>query len=299
MTFHGIFPACVTPFIDGKASPDAMQANISRWLGTGVHGVLIFGSTGEFMYLEDDERRTLLRAAREATPAHVQFLAGCGAETTGRTIRYLHESAEDGAQAGLVVTPVYYTRGKTDAQRRYFEDVADASPIPVLIYNVPLFTDYELPVEVIADLSRHPNIIGIKDSSGNAARVAAEVRLAANNFDVFSGNPNLAFPSLSVGAIGGIYAFGNIIPEIFVAMYDAVQAADLKRAAALQSVVAALFAEIGAMGIPAIKTILKHRGFTPGIPRPPLQPLAPEVEARVISAFEKVTAEAIPYLVGD
>jgi len=288
MKLHGIVPACVTPFIEDKASPEAMQANIARWLKVGVHGFLIFGSTGEFMYLEADERRAVLQAAREAVPADHFILAGCGAESTRQTLRNLVWAAEDGANAALVVTPVYYTRGNIEAQRRHFLTLAEESPIPLLIYTVPAFTAYDLPIELIAELATHPNIIGIKDSSGDLKRVALQIGIQEReDFTLFAGSPNLAYPALSMGAAGSITAFGNIVPELMVALWNAVQARDLTRAAGLQRAITELHGAIGPLGIPAIKALLNYRGYQAGEPRSPLAPLDEAITEMAIAAWKQ------------
>ncbi len=288
MRYQGIVPACVTPFIDDRASPKAMQANIARWLEVGVHGFLIFGSTGEFVYLEPEERREVLRAAREVIPDTHFLLAGCGAESTRQTLRHLEWAAEDGADAALVVTPVYYTRDDTDAQRRHFLFLADRSPIPIFLYTVPAFTAYDLPVSLIEELAQHPNIVGIKDSSGDLKRVVLQIHIQEEgDFTLFAGSPNLAYPALIMGAAGSITALANIVPEMFVALWNAVQGKDLVRAAALQRAITQLHGTIGPMGIPAMKAILNHRGYQAGEPRLPLAPLNQEKEAKAIAAWKQ------------
>ena len=288
MRFQGIVPACVTPFIDGRASPEAMQANIARWLDAGVHGFLVFGSTGEFMYLDAEERRAVLQAAREAIPDTHFLLAGCGAESTRQTLRNLEWAAEDGADAALVVTPVYYTRGNADAQRRHFLTLADRSPIPILLYTVPAFTAYDLPVSLIEELAQHPNIVGIKDSSGDLKRVVLQIHIQEEgDFTLFAGSPNLAYPALIMGAAGSITAFANIVPEMLVGLWKAVREKDLVRAAALQRAITQLHGQIGPMGIPAIKAILNHRGYQAGEPRLPLAPLDEASAERAIAAWRQ------------
>lgn len=289
---HGIIPACVTPFIDDHASPEAMAANIERWLPTGVDGFLIFGSTGEFVYVDDDERQPVLEAARAAIPPHKTMLVGCGGESRRRTLRYLRQAAETGADAALVVTPVYYTRGRSAAQRAFYQTIAEHSPLPVLMYNVPPFTAYELPVDLILELAQQPNIIGIKDSSGDPKRVSRQLAQAPADFAIFSGNPNALLQALAMGAAGGILAFGNIIPEVIVALAQAVQANDLPRAASLQMALSSLHSEIADYGIPGIKAILEHRGLAPGHPRLPLLPLSPEQRQQTIAAWERCMAAA-------
>jgi len=288
MNLHGIVPACVTPFINHHASPEAMQANIARWEQAGVHGYLIFGSTGEFMYLGDDERRAVLQAARAAIPQEKFLLAGCGAESTAKTLQYLQWAAEDGADAALVVTPVYYTRGKTEAQRLHFLALANESPIPLLLYTVPAFTAYDLPLSLIEELASHPNIVGIKDSSGDLKRVALQIGIQeSQDFTLFAGSPNLAYPALSMGAAGSITAFSNIIPELMVALWQAVQDKEMARAAGLQRAITELHGKIGPMGIPAIKALLNYRGYQAGAPRSPLAPLDKASREMAIAAWKQ------------
>lgn len=269
-----------------------MSANVSRWLAAGVHGVLVFGSTGEYVYLEDGERRDLLQAARDAVPQDRLLFVGCGAESTTVALRYLREAAADGADAALVVTPVYYTRGNTEAQRYHFETLADQSPIPVLLYTVSPFTAYDLPVDLILDLARHPNIVGIKDSSSDLKRVALQLTAAPAEFAIFSGSPDLAFAALSMGAAGSIMAYGNIVPEIMVSLWDAVGTGDLPRAVHLQRTVSAMGGSLGRFGIPGIKAVLNHRGFVAGEPRAPLRPLDASSTAAAVAAWARAMDQA-------
>ncbi|MBX7236304.1 MAG: dihydrodipicolinate synthase family protein [Caldilineales bacterium] len=275
MNLSGFLPACITPFVNQRADAAAMHDNIVRWLEIGAHGALVFGSTGEYVYVEDDERRAVLRAARRATPTDRLLLVGCGAESTTTALRYLQEAAEDGADAALVVTPVYYTRGDAAAQRRHYDFLAERSPMPVLLYTVAAYTAYDLPLEAILDLGKHPNIRGIKDSSGDLSRVITMAGAGLPDFAIFTGSPNLAFPALAMGCQGNIAALGNIIPELFVGVYRAVHEGDLSRAAELQAIITQFGAQMKRFGIPGIKAVLDRRGFVGGDPRLPLAPLSP------------------------
>lgn len=292
ITLGGILPACITPFDNGRIAPGAMAENIGRWLESGLDGVLVFGSTGEYVYLTDDERRPLLAAARRAVPSDRLFLVGCGAESTATALRYLREAADEGADAALVVTPVYYTRGDTAAQRRHYTYLADHSPIPVLLYSVAPYTAYDLPVDLILELAEHPNIVGIKDSSGDFNRLALQIRAHIPHFAVFAGSPTLIFPALSLGAAGSITALANIIPEIMVGIGRAVRAGDLNRAAELQGLVIGFAHAMRSFGIPGIKAVATHRGLHGGEPRLPLAPLSPAQVATAIAAWEQVMAQA-------
>lgn len=292
MNLSGFLPACITPFINGRADAEAMHDNILRWLEIGAHGALVFGSTGEYVYVEDDERRVVLRAARRAVPTDRLLLVGCGAESTTTALRYLQEAAEDGADAALVVTPVYYTRGDAAAQRRHYEFLAERSPLPVLLYTVAAYTAYDLPVDLILELGKHPNIHGIKDSSGDLSRVATVANAGLPDFAVFTGSPNLAFPALAMGARGNIAAFGNIIPELFVGIYRAVVAGDLAGAAELQAIVTTFGSKMARYGIPGIKAVLDQRGFAGGDPRLPLARLSPADTASALQIWRLAMARA-------
>jgi 4-hydroxy-2-oxoglutarate aldolase len=291
-TLGGILPACITPFKEDRVDPGAMAENIGCWLASGLDGVLVFGSTGEYVYLTDVERRPLLTAARRAVPPNRLLLVGCGAESTAAALRYLQEAADEGADAALVVTPVYYTRGDAAAQRRHYTFLADHSPIPVLLYSVAPYTAYDLPVDLILELAEHPNIVGIKDSSGDFNRLALQIRSHIPNFAVFAGSPTLIFPALSLGAAGSITALANIIPEIMVGIGHAVRTGDLKEAARLQSLVIGFAHAMRSFGIPGIKAVATHRGLRAGEPRAPLAPLSPAQTATAIAAWEQVMAQA-------
>lgn len=292
MNLSGFLPACITPFVAGRASAGAMHDNIVRWLEIGVHGALVFGSTGEYVYVEDDERRAVLQAARRAVPSDRLLLVGCGAESTTTALRYLQEAAEDGADAALVVTPVYYTRGDAAAQRRHYEFLAERSPIPVLLYTVAAFTAYDLSIDLILELGKHPNIRGIKDSSGELSRVITVANAALPDFAVFAGSPHLAFAALSMGAQGNIAAYGNIIPELFVGIYGAVERGDLGRAADLQAIVTQFGSKMGRFGIPGIKAVMDHRGFVGGEPRLPLAPLSPADSEMAVRVWQQAMDRA-------
>ncbi len=288
----GILPACITPFGNGKADPGAMAANIERWLQSGLDGVLVFGSTGEYVYLTDEERRPLLAAARRVIPSERLFLVGCGAESTSTALRYLQEAADEGADAALVVTPVYYTRGDTAAQRRHYLYLADHSPIPVLLYSVSPYTAYDLPVDLILELATHPNIVGIKDSSSDFNRLALQIRAQIPRFAIFAGSPTLIFPALSLGAAGSITALANIVPEILLGIGRAVRDGHLDQAARWQSLIIGFAHTMRPFGIAGIKAVAAHRGLLAGEPRAPLAPLSPAQTATAIAAWEQVMAQA-------
>jgi 4-hydroxy-2-oxoglutarate aldolase len=292
MNLNGIFPACVTPFDEaGNVAPQKFAENVARWEQAGLHGYLVLGSTGEFQYLDEPERNAMLAAARKAIPSHKTMMVGAGHETTRTTIKYCKQAAEFGADCVLVVTPVYYTRGKEDAQRRFFLDVADASPIPVLIYNVPPFTAYNLTPDFVAKLSEHPNIVGIKDSAGDAGQIADTVRLSQKDFAVFTGGARVVYQSLAMGARGAILASANPLGAQFAQIYETFKCGDHARAAQLQHETRAVEAQLAAFGIAGWKAALDVLGWYGGDPRLPILPLDAAAKAKVTGIMQSVMAQ--------
>ena len=178
MLLHGIFPAVTTPFYsDGAVYYKKIEHNIDRYSRTPVAGMVILGSTGEAVMLSDEERRQVLRASIEAAAPDKVMVAGTGAESVLETLKLTEEAARLNYDVALVRTPHFYRpQMKPDALLAFYRMVADQSPLPVLLYTVPPYTAYDLPLEVIVDLADHPNIIGIKESSGNVEKVAQMVQ---------------------------------------------------------------------------------------------------------------------------
>ncbi len=282
LNLRGIFPACITPFDnDGDVAPKKFAANVARWEQAGLHGYLVLGSTGEFVYLDEDDRARVLEAAREAIPHGKTMMVGAGHESTRTTIRYTRQAAEFGADCVLVVTPVYYTRAKEDAWRKYFLDVAEASPLPVLIYNVPPFTATNISANLVAELSRHPNIVGIKDSAADVGQVAEVVRLADKDFAVFTGGARVLYPSLCVGAVGAVLAAANPFGYTYVQIYEAFQRGDHEAALRLQQESREAEGKVSAYGIAGWKAAMDAMGWDGGEPRAPILPLDASIRAKV------------------
>ena len=293
INLNGIFPACVTPFdSDGNVAPKKFAANVARWEEAGLHGYLVLGSTGEFAYLEEAERNQILEGARKAIPSHKTMMVGAGAESTRTTIKYCRQAAQHGADCVLVVTPVYYTRGKEDAQRKFFLDVADASPIPILIYNVPPFTAYNITSEFVAKLSPHQNIIGIKDSSGDVGQLADTVRLSKPGFSVFTGSARVVYPALAMGACGAILAAANPLGYQFVRIYEAFKRGDHAQAQKLQRGIRDVEQKVSAFGIAGQKAAMDVLGMEGGDPRLPILPLDDAAKAKVRELVQSVMAPA-------
>lgn len=287
--FRGIFPPIVTPFRDGEVDTEAIAHNIRRWNGTGLAGYVALGSTGEFVHLGPDERARVIAATREHTPADRLLIAGTGSMTTRESIRLTRRAAELGADVAMVVTPFYYTRQMTDAAlRAHYIAVADASPIPVLLYNVPIFTHLNMAVETIARLAEHPNIVGIKDSSGDVSQLSAIVQSTPEDFVVLTGGAPVLHPALTVGANGAILAVANVVPELCVEIARRVAENDHATARKRQAVLTRITRVVGRYGVGGYKAAMDLRGYQGGRPCPPLLP--PDDVGR--EAIRRVLAEA-------
>lgn len=289
LTLRGILPACVTPFdAEGRVDVEGIAHNVRCWNETDLAGYLFLGSTGEFVHLGEREREQVIATAREHTPSHKVLLVGTGALTTEQTVRFTKRAAELGADAALVVTPFYYKGQMTEeALRHHYWAVADASPIPVLIYNVPIFTALNLPAETVARLAEHPNIVGIKDSAGDVGQLGEIVRLTPPKFAVFTGASRVLHACLCVGAVGGMLALANVAPRLCTEMVALVEAGRHETARALQGRLTALEGAIRSpYGIGGWKAAMDLLGYRGGAPRPPLLPADQEARKRIRQALE-------------
>jgi 4-hydroxy-2-oxoglutarate aldolase len=289
LTLHGIFPACVTPFdAEGRVDTAGITHNVQRWNETNLAGYLFLGSTGEFVHLEEREREQVIATAREHTPPDKVLLAGTGALTTEQTVRFTKRAADLGADAVLVVTPFYYKGQMTEEPlRRHYWAVADVSPLPVLIYNVPIFTALNLAAETVARLAEHPNIVGLKDSAGDVGQIAEIVRLTPPDFAVFTGASRVLHAGLCAGAVGGMLALANVAPRLCTEMIALVGAGQHEAARILQGRLVALEGAIRhPYGIGGWKAALDLLGYRGGIPRPPLLPADEGARGRIRGALE-------------
>jgi 4-hydroxy-2-oxoglutarate aldolase len=284
-TVRGILPPIPTPFdTSGQVAYSALRENLQRWNQYGLAGYVVLGSNGEAAYLEHAEKVRLLQAARAAIPADKLLIAGTGCESTASTIELTRQAADAGANAALVITPNFYDgKMSPDALVKHFCAVADASPIPVLLYNVPKFTHVDMAATTIARAAPHPNIVGIKDSSGNITKLADTVRLAqaaATNggaFDVLAGSAGFLFAALAVGAVGGVVALSNIAPQQCVDIYALYHEGRWDEAGELQRRMVPVNTAITATyGVAGLKAALDMLGFYGGPVRAPLLDLGKE-----------------------
>lgn len=292
MNLAGVLIPAVTPFdpVTGDVDVVRWRENIRVWTAHPVLGVVVGGSTGEAVLLDEDERRALIEAARGALPGDRLLVAGAGAESTRATVRLCRMAEEAGADAVLVMPPSFYRPAMTpEALARHYRAVADASPLPVIVYQVPpKLGTLELQTGLVAELSRHENIVGIKDSRGSMEVVGDLVGQCREGFQVLVGNGALLYGSLEVGAVGGILGMANLAPaesaELVAAFHDG-RAPDAGR---LQERIGPVHkAIVGELGVAGVKAGLDLLGLGGGAPRPPLLPLSDARRAEVRGVLEK------------
>jgi len=298
MDFSGVFAALTTPFAadDSVAIADLKQ-NIQRYNATGLAGYAVQGSTGESVLLSRAEWDSVLVAAKEAASPQKRLLAGTGVESTAETISRSKRAAELGYHAALVKTPYYYKPVyKPEVFIAHYRRVADASPIPVMLYSVPQFTGISLEAPEVAVLAEHPNIIGIKESSGHVQRVGEMVAATPASFDVLTGGAGVLLPSLTVGAKGAILALASALPEKCAELYEVTRRGQLEVARELQkNLLRASKLIVSEFGIAGVKFVMDQRGYRGGVPRSPLLPLSETAKKRILellAAMEPVAARA-------
>jgi 4-hydroxy-2-oxoglutarate aldolase len=296
MEIRGVFPATVTPFDANEAvSLYGVKENIRRYNETGVAGCVVLGSTGESVMLSRDEADSVLAAAKEVAASDKLLIAGTGAESTGETIARTKRAAALGYPVALVKTPYYYKPAyRAETYLHHYRAVADASPIPILLYSVPQFTGVSLETPEILALSEHPNIIGIKDSSGNIQRIGEMVAGTSSDFQVLTGGAAVLYPALAMGARGAILALAAALPEKCAEVHELVEKGEHDKARELQLLlVGASKRVVAESGIPGVKFAMNLRGYHGGVARRPLLPLSEEkkraIEASILQ-LHPVTA---------
>ena len=279
----GIFPALTTPFEKGELSPAGLKSNIEKYNQYALSGYVVLGSTGEGILMNDMEGLKAIELVRSTASPGKIVIAGTGTDSTRPTIEFTNKAADSGAQFALVVTPFYYKAQMTaQALEAYYLEVAEGSNIPVILYNVPKFTGLDLPLQSIVSLSQHPNIVGLKDSSGNVSSLGEILKACPQDFTVLQGSGSVLGVSLTLGARGGILALADMAPGESVEIYKLAKAGDWEKAREIQLRVLTVNQRIvGNYGVPGIKCALDLLGYFGGDPRPPLRPVTSEVKAAI------------------
>lgn len=325
----GIFPPLPTPFTeDGALDLDALRANVEQLNPIGLAGYLALGSNSEAVHVTPDEASQIYAAVKQAAAPDKVVIGGTGQFSTQATIELTQRAADAGCAAALIITPFYYKNSMTlEALRAYYFAVADRSPIPVMIYNVPANTGFNIAPNIVAEIARHPNVVGLKDSAGDINQLAEAVRVtrnklqdahsaegkqpaqrapdalrpstaawlrsssaqAANEFAVFSGNYGAMLPGLTFGIVGAILAVANIAPQECVDIFNLFKQGQIDDAGALHlRLLPVARAVTSQFGVPGLKAAMNLLGYRGGWPRLPLLPLGAGPRAEI----EKILREA-------
>jgi 4-hydroxy-2-oxoglutarate aldolase len=287
---NGIFPPVASPFDPaGDLLIDRFKENLDRWMEYRLAGLTVLGSNGESPYLSDQEKLLLVREARSHIPGSRTLIVGSGRESTRLCVDFVQKVADLGADFALIGTPCYFkSRMTDDSLYAHFLTVADRSPIPILIYNVPQFTGVSTSASLIQKLSAHENIAGIKESSANLPLQAEIRRRTPRRFQILVGSAPTLLASLIQGACGGIVAIAGALPGATVELYETFAAGDWKRSAVLQERLSPPAAAVTTLyGVPGLKAAMDLLGLFGGAPRLPLLPLDEKQREAVGSIFRE------------
>jgi 4-hydroxy-2-oxoglutarate aldolase len=302
MPLAGIFTPIATPFRDDDTIDEAgLRRNVTRWMGTPLSGLVVLGSNGEGPQLDDEEADRVVGFVREGVPAGRPLIAGTGRESTRATIAATRRAAAAGVDAVLVRTPSFFRPQMTsDVFVRHYAEVADASPVPVLLYNVSMYTGVNLPPEAVERLAGHPNIVGIKESGGDIGQLAEFLGRTPDGFTVLAGSATTFVHALSAGCHGGILALASLVPEAFVQMQALVAEGRLDAARALQRQLLPIARSVGSThGVAGLKAAMDLVGYAGGPPRPPLRPVSADTRELIrgqLIALDLQLAHAEPAL---
>lgn len=279
--FTGVCTALVTPFLDGKVNYPMAEQLLRRQIGAGIPAVVIAGTTGESAALTTQEKLELFRRCKDIARNDCLIIAGTGSNSTQQTIELSKAAQDVGADALLVVSP-YYNKGTPGGLIAHYAAIASAVNIPIILYNVPSRTGFDIPVAVYEKLSKIPNIIGVKEASTDIAKIA-KIRLSCgSDFSVWTGNDDQIVPAISMGGKGVISVLSNICPERTAEMVTAALSGDYETASALQcqfmSLIELLFCEVNPV---PVKAILRQIGYDCGTCRLPLSDPKPENVERI------------------
>ena len=276
LSLAGVFTPIVTSFDEqGNVAHDKIAENLGKWNQTDLKGYIVLGSNGEWVFLNEQERLEVLNTARQAIPPDKLMIAGTASESVRHTIAMTEEAAAIGANAAIIVNPSYYKGQMTvPVLSNYYRAVADESPLPILIYNLPPATGIDLSAELLAELSQHPNIVGVKDTGGNMPKMGETIRRADPSFQVLSGSANFFYPSLAIGVVGGILALANIAPNESVRLYELFREGSIAEGRALHlRMLPVNLAITSRLGVSGLKAAMDMLGYYGGPPRLPLMPL--------------------------
>jgi 4-hydroxy-tetrahydrodipicolinate synthase len=283
--FKGVITALITPLRDGNVDEDAFVRLLERQIAAGVHGVVPMGTTGESASLRPDEHKRVVELCVSAAAGRVRVIAGAGSSATDKAIDLVRHAKTVGADGALVVTP-YYNRPSQEGMAHHFEAIAEAVQLPVLLYNVPGRTGVDLANETVARLAAHPNIVGIKDATGDLSRVSWMRANIGGQFDLISGDDPSYLGYHAQGGVGVISVTSNVAPEAMVALHDAAASGDYGTARDWQDRLIGLHKGLFLDNSPSpTKYALSRLGLCGEEVRPPLAPTADAVKPAIDRAM--------------
>lgn len=288
---EGVFAPIATPFnADGKIDFGKYAENLAKFDRTRLAGITALGSNGEFTMLSHSEKLELVEAVRRGLSKDKTVLAGTGCESLQETVELTREAADRGADAALVINPCYYKRDLTEAAlEKFYTAVADASPIPVMVYNMPGNSGINLSSALVVRLSSHPNIVGVKDSGGNIVQISEIIAGVPEDFSVFAGSGSYLFATTALGGKGGTLAVANVCPDLCADIHTLCREGNYEKARRLQLDILYLNSCVTARyGIGGMKAAMDLAGFFGGSPRLPLQPATESVVADIRTQLEKL-----------
>ena len=277
--FAGIFTPIVTPFKNDELDEAGLRSNVAQWMRTPLHGLVVLGSNGEAALLDERESDRAIEIVRAGVSGEKLVIAGTGRESTIGTVAATKRAAALGADAALVRTPSFFKPQMTsDIFVRHYTEVADASPIPVILYNVTMFTGVNLLPDTVERLAAHPNIAGMKDSGTDVAQISECINRTPDDFVVLAGAAPTLFLSFCAGCDGAILAVASVLPEMCVELWQAVRDNRIAEGRELQRRILPIARSVGSVyGVAGLKAALDLVGFVGGQPRPPLRPASSQI----------------------
>ena len=283
-TLIGIYPPLITPFVDDEIAQEKLIENIMKYEFHMLAGYVLFGSNGEGTFLTREEKLNIVQTVREHTKRTI--IAGTGLESIRETITLSNEAAEKGANYALIITPSFF---KSEMKHRtflnYYTKIAESVMIPIIIYNVPKFTNVNIEPETVIELSSHPNIAGLKDSTENPSRISEIAKNVHNEFKLIVGTASVLYPGLISGATAGILALANVAPDQCYQIYNLIRERNFDRALEIQNkMIPVNKAVTSKFGVAGLKAAMDLCGYFGGSPRLPLEPLneAQQIELKII-----------------
>lgn len=293
---HGIFAPIATAFdASGEVDYGTFAENVKTFGATKLAGLVVLGSNGEFTMLSHDEKVKLVKTARENLPREKMVIAGTGCESFKETLELTKECAAAGAEVALVVTPNYYKRDMNEAAlEKFFTMLADASPIPVMLYNMPGNSGINIPSSLTIKLASHPNITGIKDSGGNIVQISEVLAKAPEGFSVFAGSGSYLLPTLALGGMGGTLAVANVVPDYCAEIQENFEKGNFEKARKMQLALLPLNAAVTSrFGIGGMKAAMDLVGYKGGLPRLPILPAGDDTRKAIAGILKELGIKTV------